>query len=151
MLDKTSYHPDRHNQIVSIKRSELLRHAEDSAGAELEGTPIHHAKNTGQTLIGRSGLFDLQWTELPIAFQNDVDLFSISVAVEVEIRFLSRILIAFHNFRHGEVFQQCATHGAAFGHLRRGPSGQITNQTGIIEIHFRRLDGTFEDVIGIGV
>lgn len=56
MLDKTSYHPDRHNQIVSIKRSELLRHAEDSAGAELEGTPIHHAKNTGQTLIGRSGL-----------------------------------------------------------------------------------------------
>lgn len=119
MLDKTSYHPDRHNQIVSIKRSELLRHAEDSAGAEPEGTPIHHAKNTGQTLIGRSGLFDLQWAELPIAFQNDVDLFSISVAVEVEIRFQSRILIAFHDFRHGEVFQQCATHGAAFGHLRR--------------------------------
>ena len=47
MLDKTSYHPDWHNQIVSIKRSELLRHAEDSAGAELEGTPIHHAKNSG--------------------------------------------------------------------------------------------------------
>lgn len=52
MLDKTSYHPDRHNQIVSIKRSELLRHAEDSAGAELEGTPIHHAKTRVRRLSG---------------------------------------------------------------------------------------------------
>lgn len=75
--------------------------------------------NAGQEFVRRGGLFDLQRIELAVTLQNNVNLFGVTIATEVKIRLRSCVPVDFHDFRHGEVFQQCAAHGATFSDLRR--------------------------------
>ena len=42
-----------------------------------------------------------------------------------------------------------AENRTAFSHLRRGPSGQIADGSGVIEVHRRRLDRAFQHIVGI--
>lgn len=145
------YHPNRHDQIIPVEGAEMIRHAEDRTGAELEGRLVDHTENTGQAFARRGGFLDLQWEELPIPFKSHVDLLGVPVTVEIEIRLQSRVLVALHNLRHGEVFEQRAVHRAALSYFRRRPSGQIANEASVIEIHFRRLDRAFQHIVGIGM
>ena len=145
------YHPNRHNQIIAIKDVKYISHAEDGAGAELERGLVDHIKDAGETLVRRGGLFDFQRTKLAVALEDDIDLLGVAITVEVEIRLQPRILIAFHDLRHGEILQQCAAHGAALGDLRRRPTGQIADEASVVEIHLRRFDCTLEDVVGVGM
>jgi len=98
------YHPDRDNQIIAVESAELIGHAKDGADAQLEGGFVDHGKGTDEAFVWCSGFLDLQWAKLTIAPEDDVDLPGVTVAVEVEIRLQPRILIAFHNLRHGVVF-----------------------------------------------
>ena len=145
------YHPNWDDQIIAVEGAEFVGHAEDGAGAELERGFVDHLEDAGQAFVRRGGLFDLQRAEFSVALEDDVDLFGVAVAVEVEIRLQARILIALHNLRNSVVFQQRAAHGAALGHLRGGPAREITDKAGIIEVHLRRLDRAFQDVVGVGV
>ena len=90
-------HPNRDNQIIAVEGAEFVCHAKDGAGAELEGGFVDHVEDAGQALVRRGSLFDFQRTELAVALEDDVDLLSVTVAIEVEIRLQARILIALHN------------------------------------------------------
>ena len=145
------YHPNRHDQIVSVKGAEMIRHTEDRAGAELKRALVDHPENTGQALVGRGGFLDLQRTELAIAFEDHVDLLGVAVAVEIEIWFQPNVLIALHDLRHGEVFEQRTVHRTTFGDFRGRPAGQVADEPGVVEIHLRRLDRALKDVIRVGM
>ena len=77
------YHPDWHDQVIAIEGAEMICHAEDSAGAELKGRLVDHAKDSGQALVRQGGLLDLQGAELPVALQDDVDLLGVPITVEI--------------------------------------------------------------------
>ena len=111
------YHPNRHDQIISIKRAELLCHAENGACADLQGGFVDHAEGANDAFIGHCGLLDLQRTQFAVALHNDIDLLRVLVAVEIEIRLKSRILIALHDLGHRKVLKQCAAHSATLGNL----------------------------------
>ena len=137
--------------MIAVKSAEFIGHAENCAGAELERGFVDHVEDAGQTFVRCGGFFDLKRTEFAVALEDDVDLLGVAVAVEVEIRLQSRILITLHDLRRGEVFQQSAVHGAALGNLRRGPAREVADETGIIEVHLWRLYRAFEDVVGVGM
>ena len=146
-----SYHPDRDDQVIAVESAEFIGHAKNGADAQLEGGFVDHVKDTGETCVWHSGLFNFQRAKPAVALEDDIDLFSVTVAVEVEVRLQPRILIALHDFRHGVVFQQRTAHGAALGHLWGGPACEIADKAGIVEIDFRRLDRALEDIVGIGM
>lgn len=129
----------------------MVGHAKDGTGADLKGRLVDHVKDAGQALVRQGGLFDLQRAELTVALKNDVDLLGVPIPVEIEIRFKTRVLIALHDLRYSKVFQQRTIHRAAFGHLRRRPAGEIADESGIVEIHLRRLDRPLQDIVGIGM
>ena len=117
-----SYHPDRDDQVIAVESAEFIGHAKNGADAQLEGGFVDHVKDTGETCVWHSGLFNFQRAKPAVALEDDIDLFSVTVAVEVEVRLQPRILIALHDFRHGVVFQQRTAHSAALGHLWGGPA-----------------------------
>ena len=100
-----SYHPYRHDQVVAVEGAEVVSHAENGAGAALQGASVDHAEDAGEALVRRGGFFDLQRTELAVAFKEYVDLLGVAVTVEVEKRLSSGVLVAFHNLRNGVVLQ----------------------------------------------
>lgn len=91
-----SYHPNRDDQVITIEDAEFVRHADDGAGAELQGAFVDHIEDAGQAFVRRDVLFNLQRTELAITLQDHVDLLGIPVALEVEIGLQACILIALH-------------------------------------------------------
>ena len=145
------YHPNWHDQVFAVESAEVVSHTENGAGAALQGASVDHAEDTGEALVRRGCLFDLQRTELAVAFKENVDLLGVAVAVEVEERLASGVLVAFHDLRNGVVFEQCAAHGAALGNLRRRPARQVADEAGVVKIQLRRFDGTLQHVVGIGM
>ena len=145
------YHPNWHDQVFAVEGAEVVCHAKDGAGAALQGGSVDHAENASEAFIRRGGLFDLQRTELAVAFKYHVDLFGVAVTVEIEKRLASGVLVTFHDLRNGVVFQQRATHSATLGHLRRRPARQVADEAGVVKIQLRRFDGTLQHVVGIGM
>ena len=99
------YHPNRHDQVIAVEGVEAVGHAEDGAGAALQGGFVDHAEDAGEAFIGRGGLFDLQRAKLSVAFKNHVDLLGVAVAVKVQLWLQSRVLVALHDLRDGIVLQ----------------------------------------------
>ena len=60
------YHPNRHNQIISIERTQFIRHAEHRASAKLERGLVNHAEGAHEEFVRRDGLLDLQRAEFAI-------------------------------------------------------------------------------------
>ena len=129
----------------------MIRHAQDRTGAALKGGFVDHTKDAGQPFVRRGRFLDLERAELAVSFEDDVDLPGVPVAVEIEIRFQPRVPVAFHDLRHGIIFEQRAVHCPAFGHLGRRPSGKIAHEPGVVEVDLRRLDRALEHVVGIGM
>lgn len=99
-----SYHPDRDNQVIAVESAEFIGHAKNGTDVQVEGRFVDHVKDTGETCVWRSGLLDFQRAKPAVALKDDVDLLGVTVAIEIEVRLQSRILVAFHDFRHGVVF-----------------------------------------------
>ena len=88
---KHLYHPDRHNQIVFVKGAEMIRRAEDRAGAELKRTFIDYIENTGQAFIRRGG-FRRALIQINISVSQLIFLLTIV---------LSRVILANEMFCRG--------------------------------------------------
>lgn len=91
------YHPNRNNQVISVEGAEVVSHTENGAGAALQGASVDHAEDTGEALVRRGGFFDLQRTELAVAFKEYVDFLGVAVAVKIEEGLTTCVLVAFHN------------------------------------------------------
>ena len=152
MSHKTDlYHPNRDNYIIAVKCTEFICHTKHCRCAEHKRRFINQRECSGDSFVRGCGFLDFERTEFSVALDNNINFTGIFIAVIIDIRREPRILIALRDFGNNKVFEKCSAHRTAFGNFRGRPFCQITNQSRIVEIEFRRFDRPFQRIIGIGM
>lgn len=96
-------------------------------------------------------LLDLNGIEHAVLFKDNVYLTPVLVAIVVDVRLFTIVPPALHDFRDDICLRQFAAHGTVFQRLRGIPAGEVTDQTGIHEVHPGRFYHTAVDVVVVGL
>lgn len=91
------YERDRNDQVIPVKGSQFIGHAEDGASSPLQWRFFYQAENLCQLISRCRRLFYFDRVKLAVTFQNQVNFMGVLIPVIIQKWFMTHIMIAFHN------------------------------------------------------
>lgn len=126
-------------------------HAEYSPHPARHASLIQHFEGAGQSGTWRGGPLDLARMELPVRFQDDIDLLRVVVPVVIDPRHLPGVVVGLDDLRHNVVLQYRTAHSPNAERFRRKPLCQIRDQPRVPEVELGFAHRPLEQVVGIGM